>query len=1414
MEDDEYDLQLALALSLEEQTPATDAAGNAAAQPAPASASVGNPQDLASILAAALQGAMQTQGAQPGQVPAWPSAQPGPALHPQPGAQLGTAEDHTTANASGDDMEEDWDDYGVLGPAPATHAAPAPAPQAVPASVQQTLPKWVSPVMDWWFENAQTSQNIAAELPEPELSGLLAHLGRAFTAEVAKSFTAAEGPGRKLVLPTTTNTSGAVSISSAAVDSFISAYLSRAAASVPKVRALQSALAALSTSATPPLGPGAGAAVGLVRARLALRVWQQLGDDEDDLYYETGQSTSEFISLLSVGGPSAAALVEAVSRCIRSADDVKAWRKVWEKCVAHVGTTRLDSAVDVEPRLIMLDALTQPAQAQLSVVSQLLREVELLARGGSAQWQKGGSLSPLFAVGAVPEVRRAAPGAPRGEEFSITSPASIVFAGLRGYPAAPQGELELGQRLVRGVLARLHDAAHALLKRLAVAKVGGSSSAPREAVVAWLAAAAAVNVDRITAGERGRALMPASNDNYALSLVAVALRFCRPFVSGFLEGQPKFRDVLTKHLSPDYYTRAAHRLPGLEKEATLAGEKGLARTTSGASASSSGANGAMAGSAVCGSGTLRDPLEGPDAPSFVADCFFITQRLMHVGLVPAYRRWQKLSESLQHSLQGPEEGDEGGGGAAARGRPPPPLSLSLLNDLYTSALLEPNMAVDAVQFAAFELMWLADLLSRGEVAAFRTIPEHTVVAASEWLRTIVALGQAEMLASLPIGGLMSALVLLLDSQSVVRSPLVLSKVVALMGAMLAPAVLDPRRPAAAAKLGRSHLSPGEAALVAAVLGTTAAQNELAGALMRLYAAADYVVGLDVDKDSYDKFSMRHAIDVILEEMWRDPKCASSITAQAEAELTQEGGGGGQGGVFAGYVSAVLNGLMYLFKDSLDRLQDIHKVEQSMADKQAWSALPVHERQDKERFYHGQKRTAGGFMYMARATLRILGLLTGDRAIVKTFLRPPLAGRAAYAVVNFLRLLTGPRCSELQVLHPERYHFDVPQLTAAICQLTANLAPHAAFVEALRNEPDFELQVLEETEKQLSAQHQYSLSEAFLPLIAALRCTSTPLAAKRQRVSEDNGPSSAAAAGPTAAAAAAALEDQLLVSFPGPELSGEALEEAYKAELGPLAVADFDSCAPGAYNSHFGALAQEAAGDTQQKMRRLAKEMRDLRGRTALPVYAAAAIFVRHDSERFDKVRALITGPQGTPYESGCFVFDVFFPPGYPNVPPLMVLETTGEGRARLNPNLYADGKVCLSLLGTWHGGAESEKWNPASSTLFQILLSIQGMIFIEDPYFNEPNVEVMRGKAEGDAMSGEYNAQVRLDTVRWAMVEQLRRPPAGLADAVRSHFRLLRQRVAATVKRWCADADAGADESLARRTRAAAQDLFALLAAL
>ena len=57
------------------------------------------------------------------------------------------------------------------------------------------------------------------------------------------------------------------------------------------------------------------------------------------------------------------------------------------------------------------------------------------------------------------------------------------------------------------------------------------------------------------------------------------------------------------------------------------------------------------------------------------------------------------------------------------------------------------------------------------------------------------------------------------------------------------------------------------------------------------------------------------------------------------------------------------------------------------------------------------------------------------------------------------------------------------------------------------------------------------------------------------------------------------------------------------------------------------------------------------------------------------MKALITGPEGTPYSGGCFEFDLYFPGGYPDEPPKVHLVTTGYGAVRFNPNLYKSGKV-------------------------------------------------------------------------------------------------------------------------------------------
>jgi baculoviral IAP repeat-containing protein 6 len=143
-------------------------------------------------------------------------------------------------------------------------------------------------------------------------------------------------------------------------------------------------------------------------------------------------------------------------------------------------------------------------------------------------------------------------------------------------------------------------------------------------------------------------------------------------------------------------------------------------------------------------------------------------------------------------------------------------------------------------------------------------------------------------------------------------------------------------------------------------------------------------------------------------------------------------------------------------------------------------------------------------------------------------------------------------------------------------------------------------------------------------------------------------------------------------------------------------------------------AGSAAGEAGKvRMRRIVREAAAMR--SGLPCAWGSVVAVRVDESRADVMQALIVPHRDTPYAGGVFVFDILLPADYPNSPPRVVILTTGGGRVRFNPNLYADGKVCLSLLGTWKGPG----WDAQHSTLLQVLISIQSLIFVERPWFNE-----------------------------------------------------------------------------------------------
>ena len=134
------------------------------------------------------------------------------------------------------------------------------------------------------------------------------------------------------------------------------------------------------------------------------------------------------------------------------------------------------------------------------------------------------------------------------------------------------------------------------------------------------------------------------------------------------------------------------------------------------------------------------------------------------------------------------------------------------------------------------------------------------------------------------------------------------------------------------------------------------------------------------------------------------------------------------------------------------------------------------------------------------------------------------------------------------------------------------------------------------------------------------------------------------------------------------------------------------------------------------------------------------IHIEFNEDNMLKARAIIIGPEDTPYENGLLYFIIEFPINYPFSPPK--IGYLSSSRYRIHPNLYVGrshdnfvGKVCLSSINTWSG----PKWTTVMH-IGSILLSIQSLL-CNNPLHNEPGFENEKGER-----NDLYNTIVEYDT--------------------------------------------------------------------
>ncbi|XP_017040016.1 (E3-independent) E2 ubiquitin-conjugating enzyme UBE2O [Drosophila ficusphila] len=183
--------------------------------------------------------------------------------------------------------------------------------------------------------------------------------------------------------------------------------------------------------------------------------------------------------------------------------------------------------------------------------------------------------------------------------------------------------------------------------------------------------------------------------------------------------------------------------------------------------------------------------------------------------------------------------------------------------------------------------------------------------------------------------------------------------------------------------------------------------------------------------------------------------------------------------------------------------------------------------------------------------------------------------------------------------------------------------------------------------------------------------------------------------------------------------------------------------------------------------------------TMLQASLPPGVIVRAYEDRMDLMSVMMVGPQRTPYQNALFFFDFQMGRDYPKSPP--VCHYISYCTERLNPNLYEEGKVCVSLLGTW-SGRDSEVWS-YSSTMLQVLVSIQGLILVDEPYYNEAGYEKQRGTQLGNENSRVYN-EMAIIKIAHSTVKQLQNPPLIFRNELIEHFKEFGSELHGRMQAW------------------------------
>ncbi|CAN0080528.1 unnamed protein product [Ascophyllum nodosum] len=473
---------------------------------------------------------------------------------------------------------------------------------------------------------------------------------------------------------------------------------------------------------------------------------------------------------------------------------------------------------------------------------------------------------------------------------------------------------------------------------------------------------------------------------------------------------------------------------------------------------------ASSGDSVDQAGGTREG--GPhfaELKSFTTQAFFSCWRAVHLGLLQVIARHDNLHKHLAHIQR-----MMGGPGAP---NPDPRLELQF-NMLFKRkmaaeiTILEPRVLSDCLLFMVRAGTWLTEFVSKEAQVAVDSFEDESGAA------KLQALSQDSPLWRLPEHMLEDIIHLVLFLTNHHPGTLGTTQLYPLM-TMVVFFLSHPtlvRSPHLRASLGdvlyKAFLPRGERSFDedphGAVLGGDAhtgllyshplAQRHLAPSLLLLYG--------DVEHTGFeDKLTHRFYIAAVLKYLWRSSDHRQALARRGNNEATTVRGVGGGGilfspstfrrialdtGKFVRFANGLMNESNALVSSVMERLPQVRATQLQMKDPTQWGALTESQRDEITQRHEENERALRANLSLCNETLHMVGYLTSDKDIQKTFLRDELAPRLAEMLLCVLKQLIGSKGLEIKVDNPESYNFRPKEMLREICATISQFANEPGF----------------------------------------------------------------------------------------------------------------------------------------------------------------------------------------------------------------------------------------------------------------------------------------------------------------------------------------------------------------------------------